>query len=244
MLLRDAARFVRGHVGLAQGIQQRGLAVIDVAHHGDHRARAAPDLPGDPPLPLPEGPLPRKLTMAASAPKPRAISIAVGPSRVWLMVAKIPLSSSRLITSLARASSFSESSLMAIPSLMVILRVIGTSSGTTGRGGAMRGEGRAASSEAASRAGPWRAHGRSESSGGHARRLRPGAPRSDAWGAAHPAPRWRRARAARLRQNRDGRVDRLVGTGSPADPAVVRRVPPCVADPGGGGASFHGLAGA
>ena len=57
------------------------------------------------------------------------------------MVAKIPLSRSRLITSFARASSFSESSLIAIPSLMVIFRVIGTSSGTTGRGGAIEGAG-------------------------------------------------------------------------------------------------------
>ena len=52
------------------------------------------------------------------------------------MVAKMPLSNRRLITSLARTSSFSESSLMAMPSVIVILRVIGTSSGGTGLGGA------------------------------------------------------------------------------------------------------------
>ena len=51
------------------------------------------------------------------------------------MVAKIPLSKRRLITSLARTSSFSESSLMAMPSVIVILRVVGTSSGGTGLGG-------------------------------------------------------------------------------------------------------------
>ena len=36
--LRNATRFVGSHVGLAQRIQKRGLAVVDVAHHGDHRS--------------------------------------------------------------------------------------------------------------------------------------------------------------------------------------------------------------
>ena len=31
----DAASFSRGYVGFADGVEQRGLAVIDVAHHGD-----------------------------------------------------------------------------------------------------------------------------------------------------------------------------------------------------------------
>ena len=35
-VLRDPAGFLRGHVGEANGVQQRGLAVIDVAHDGDH----------------------------------------------------------------------------------------------------------------------------------------------------------------------------------------------------------------
>ncbi len=35
-VLRDAAGFASGHVGQADGIEQRGLAVIDVAHDGDH----------------------------------------------------------------------------------------------------------------------------------------------------------------------------------------------------------------
>jgi hypothetical protein len=53
-----------------------------------------------------------------------------------LMVAKMTLSRSRLITSLARTTSFSESSLLLTPSVIVILRVIGTSSGAVGREGA------------------------------------------------------------------------------------------------------------
>ena len=36
-VLGDAARLVRRHVGVAQRVEQRGLAVVDVAHHGDHR---------------------------------------------------------------------------------------------------------------------------------------------------------------------------------------------------------------
>ena len=36
-VLGDAARLAPGHVGLADRVQQRGLAVVDVAHDGDHR---------------------------------------------------------------------------------------------------------------------------------------------------------------------------------------------------------------
>ena len=36
-MLGDAAGFAAGDVGLAQRVEQRGLAVIDVAHHGDDR---------------------------------------------------------------------------------------------------------------------------------------------------------------------------------------------------------------
>ena len=34
-MLRDAAGFARDHIGVADGVEQRGLAVIDVAHDGD-----------------------------------------------------------------------------------------------------------------------------------------------------------------------------------------------------------------
>ncbi len=36
-MLGDAARFARHDVGQAQSVQKRGLAVIDMAHDGDHR---------------------------------------------------------------------------------------------------------------------------------------------------------------------------------------------------------------
>ena len=36
-VLGDAARLVRRDIALAQGVEQRGLAVVDVAHDGNHR---------------------------------------------------------------------------------------------------------------------------------------------------------------------------------------------------------------
>ena len=39
-MLRDAAGFTARNIGLAQRVEQRGLAVIDMTHHGNHgRAR-------------------------------------------------------------------------------------------------------------------------------------------------------------------------------------------------------------
>ena len=35
-VLRDAAGFAGGNIGFANGVEQRSLAVIDVAHDGDH----------------------------------------------------------------------------------------------------------------------------------------------------------------------------------------------------------------
>ena len=36
-MLGDAAGFARDHIGLPDGVQQRSLAVVDVAHDGDDR---------------------------------------------------------------------------------------------------------------------------------------------------------------------------------------------------------------
>ena len=33
----EAAGFARNHIGLAQGVEQRGFAVVDVPHDRDHR---------------------------------------------------------------------------------------------------------------------------------------------------------------------------------------------------------------
>ena len=42
-MLGDTAGFAAGHVGFADGIEQRSFAVIDVAHDGDH-GRAAHEI--------------------------------------------------------------------------------------------------------------------------------------------------------------------------------------------------------
>ena len=71
-----------------------------------------------------------------SAPKKRAISLASSASSVWLIVANTPFDSNREIRSLARISSFSARSFTLIPSVIVMLRVIGRGSfDTTMRGG-------------------------------------------------------------------------------------------------------------
>ena len=36
-VLRDSTGFAGGDVGFADGVEQTGLAVVDVAHDGDHR---------------------------------------------------------------------------------------------------------------------------------------------------------------------------------------------------------------
>ncbi len=40
-VLRDAAGLAGHHAGVADGVQKPGLAVVDVAHDGDHRGDAA-----------------------------------------------------------------------------------------------------------------------------------------------------------------------------------------------------------
>ncbi len=77
-----------------------------------------------------------KVITFVSAPKKRAISLASSASSVWLTVAKTPRPSRRAIKSFARMSSFSARSLTLMPSVIVILRVIGSGSfDTTMRGG-------------------------------------------------------------------------------------------------------------
>ena len=54
-MLRDAAGLVGRDIGAAQRVQERGLAVVDVAHDGDH-GRARLDIRGDDP-PSPSRPI-------------------------------------------------------------------------------------------------------------------------------------------------------------------------------------------
>ena len=69
-----------------------------------------------------------KVITSVSAPKKRAISLASSASRVWLMVANTPRTTSRAMTSLARMPNFSARSFTEIPSVIVMLRVIGAGS--------------------------------------------------------------------------------------------------------------------
>ena len=46
-VLGDATGLALAHVGLADGVQQAGLAVVDVTHHGDHR-RPGLQMPSSP----------------------------------------------------------------------------------------------------------------------------------------------------------------------------------------------------
>ena len=53
-MLRDAAGFASGDIGQADGVEQRGFAVIDVAHDGDHRRPGHGSHRGIPLLPQPQ----------------------------------------------------------------------------------------------------------------------------------------------------------------------------------------------
>ena len=93
-VLRDSAGFSRGDFGFANGVEQAGLAVIDVAHHGHHRQRAAADFR----CALPRSFLPGRrcssnVTTCTMPLKASARLVAVGTSSAWLMLAKMPRSS-------------------------------------------------------------------------------------------------------------------------------------------------------
>jgi hypothetical protein len=122
-VLRDAARLTRGHFRLADVIEQRGLAVIDVAHDGDHgrtrrfgfrRALALQvffDLVA--------------LSTLAMWPISSTTSVAVSRSMGWLMVAITPMLSMVLMTSVALTAIFCAISCGVMVSPMVTSRFIG-----------------------------------------------------------------------------------------------------------------------
>ncbi len=160
------------------------------------------------------------------------------------MVAKIPLSRSRLITSLARVSSFSESSLIAIPSLMVIFRVIGNLFRNHRPGRRHGGAG-----PRRIMGGLWPAIRRASRGGGPPVATAPGrsadAAEVGCMGRGSPGRRersWPRGR--RFRHNRM-RIDRLVGSGAPCRtrPRCGRDSPSLLRTRGGGGGISGGLLG-
>ena len=102
-MLGDAARLVRRDIGLAQGVEQRGLAVIDMAHDGDDRRagnRCSIDILGAFQADLDvRGGNPAELW-----PNSPMMSSAVSASIGWLMVAMTPIFISALMTSAPRSA--------------------------------------------------------------------------------------------------------------------------------------------
>ena len=99
-LLGDAARLPRGHRRLADGVEQRGLAVVDVAEDGDHRRPrdergrvgvALVEQRMAAPRSTPARPPAAASSLSASNPKWSAASAAVSKSTDWLRVAMTPL---------------------------------------------------------------------------------------------------------------------------------------------------------
>ena len=132
-VLRDAAGFALGDARLADRVEQRRLAVVDVAHDGDDR-RARHEVLG---LALADSTSTissSNVRICTSAPNSRATAVAVSLSSVELMVIIFPCSSSFFRTSLTRASSLSARSLTVMPSASVMALVMG--------GGARRRRGR------------------------------------------------------------------------------------------------------
>ena len=123
-VLRDAAGFALGDLGLADGVEQRRLAVVDVAHDRDDR-RARPMSSGFDSSPSAETSSCSKLRISISAPNSRAMSLAVSMSSVLLMVIIMRFINSLASTSFTRTSSLSARSFTVMPSASVMVRVIG-----------------------------------------------------------------------------------------------------------------------
>ena len=124
-VLRDAAGFALGDLRLADRVEQRRLAVIDVAHDGDDRRARRPGPSGFDASVSTSVSSSSKLRISTSAPKSRAIICAVSASSVELMVIIIRRSISFFRTSLALTSSLSARSLTVMPSASVMSLVIG-----------------------------------------------------------------------------------------------------------------------
>ena len=121
-VLGDAAELALGDLGGADGVEQRGLAVVDVAHDGDHR-RARRTCPRDGwrgPSSCLSWTSSSKVTTIASTPRSSASLRASSGSSTWLMLARMPRSNSTLIRSRDLTPSFSENSRTVMPSAMVI----------------------------------------------------------------------------------------------------------------------------
>ena len=124
---RSATRVV------ADGVEQAGLAVVDVAHDGDDR-RARDDVFGVAISPSSTcSSSSSKLRICTSAPNSRAIMVAVSVSSAELIVSMSRFISSFARTSLTRRSSLSARSFTVMPSASVMVR--DTGGGAAGIGG-------------------------------------------------------------------------------------------------------------
>ena len=101
-VLGDAAGLAGRHLGLADGVEQRGLAVVDVAHDGDHRRAVDQVVVGVVVLGLRPRPRRRRAMISTFLSKPSASTSIASSESVWVSVAISPSSISFLITSGAR----------------------------------------------------------------------------------------------------------------------------------------------
>ncbi len=122
-VLGDAAELALGDLRRADGVEERGLAVVDVAHDGDHRRarrRGPPEKDGSASASRLSCISSSKVTTMVSTPSSSASFCASSGSSTWLMLARMPRSKSSLIRSRARTPSLSANSRSVMPSLMVI----------------------------------------------------------------------------------------------------------------------------
>ena len=94
-VLRDAARLARRHLGAADVIEQRSLAVVDVAHDGDHGRTRQLRL-GRVLSPCRSSSIWSSFSTLAMWPISSTTSIAVSWSMGWLIVAMTPMFIMRL----------------------------------------------------------------------------------------------------------------------------------------------------
>jgi len=133
-MLSDTSRFTGSDLGFANRIEKGGLAVIDMAHHRNHRSAWDQVLLAVFFFMFTEDFFLKAddFDFRTKIPGDLGSGLAV---QSLIDGGEYTLSRRRFSTSLARTSSFSESSLMLTPSVMVMVRLIWISSGAAAAGG-------------------------------------------------------------------------------------------------------------
>ena len=114
-VLGDAAGLARGHLGLADGVEQRGLAVVDVAHDRDHRRAVRRGRSSASSYTGSAATSSAACWISTFLSKPSASTSIASSESVWVSVAISPSSISFLITSGAESPSDSATSLTVAP---------------------------------------------------------------------------------------------------------------------------------